>query len=151
LKGSGPAAWRPQRSRLRLFPPEMERNFHVKPLSAEDRYHEANRTWEFSWELRPRRLGVKRIPALQLAYYDPTYRKYQTVLGPAIPLKVKLRAQARPPQELVRPAQSAQYLYELATGPEVLRRQGPGWPALPALVGLILVPPLLCACWYVLW
>jgi hypothetical protein len=151
LTGSGPPAWMPDRARLRLFPHELEKNFFVKPLPAKDRYLEKEKTWEFSWELRPRHLGVRRIPALELVYYDNKFHKYQTVWGPVIPLTVKPRAQARPPDELAPPFQASPDVLELATGPRVLRRQGPGWPGLPALIALVLSPPALCGLWYAVW
>jgi hypothetical protein len=151
ITGTGPAAWRPQRSRLRLFPAEIERNFHIKPLPERDRYQAAEKTWEFFWELRPRRLGVKRIPALELAYYDPSFRRYQTALGSAIPLTVREQPQATPPEELTPAWRERPEWHQLVTGPEVLRRQAPSRPSLPLLIVLIVAPPLLCACWYVLW
>jgi hypothetical protein len=149
--GSGPAAYRPERSRLRLFPAGFDRDFYVKPLPEKDRYLGPEKTWEFHYELRPKRLGITKVPTLRLVYYDPTYRRYQTSYAPAVPLTVRPRPQAQPPAEAAREFGGPAALYELVTGPAVLRREGAGWPGLPALIALVLAPPALCALWYVRW
>jgi hypothetical protein len=151
ITGSGPAAYQPRRDRLRLFPPGLERDFYVKPLPGKDRHLAAENTWVFAYELRPKHAGVKKVPALCLVYYDPAYRRYQTSYAPAIPLTVKPRAPAGPPAEAVRVLEAPESLYELVTGPEVLRREGAGGPGLPVLLGLLVAPPVLCLVWYVWW
>jgi hypothetical protein len=151
ISGSGPPAYQPRREHLRLFPPALQRDFFVKPLLAKDRYREQARTWEFAYELRPKRVGVAKVPALRLVYYDPVYKKYQTSYSPALPLAVRERPQAAPPADLVHILEPPAVLYDLATGPDLLRREGRVWPGLPGLFALLLTPPAACALWYVLW
>jgi hypothetical protein len=147
-EGSSP----PEREGLRLFPAGLDKDFFVSRVPpAKDRHLEAEKAWEFSYELKPRHLGVKKIPSLKLVYYDPQYRTYQTSRAPAILLTVKPRPQAQPPAAAVTALPAAENLYELATGPQVLRRTDSGWPGLPALLALVLAPPALCGLWYVWW
>jgi hypothetical protein len=151
ITGSGPAAYQPRRQHLRLFPASLARDFFIKPLPAKDRHMVPAKTWEFSYELRPKRAGVARVPALRLVYYDPAYKKYQTSYAAAVPLTVKPRSEARPPVGPVQVLQAPDAGYELSSGAEVLRRAGSDWPGVPALLALLVTPPAACALWYALW
>jgi hypothetical protein len=146
--GTGPQAYWPQREHLRLFPASVAKDFYIKALPDRDRFEMMDSTWEFAYELRPRHAYVIKIPALRLVYYDPSFKAYQTAYAPAVPLTVKPRPQAKPPEELAVPVQGPAGVYELTTGPEVLSRQGTGWPL---FLVLGLGPPVLCGLWYVLW
>jgi hypothetical protein len=151
ITGSGPKAYQPQRRHLRLFPPGTDKDFYLKPLPDKDRHLAAERTWEFAFELRPKGPGVRKVPALRLVYYNPTFRRYQTSYAPAIPLTVTPRPTAGPPPEAVRVFEAPDSLHEVTTGPLVLRREETGWLGLPALLGLLAAPPALCGLGYYWW
>jgi hypothetical protein len=151
ITGSGPPDYQPRRRHLRLFPAGLDRDFYVKPLPEKDRRLPGEQTWEFAYELRPKQPRVAKVPALRLVYYDPAYRRYQTSYARAIPLTVKPRPQAQPPAGEAPALPAPEFLYEIVTGPRVLRREDPAWPGLPALLMLLVAPPVLCALWYVRW
>jgi hypothetical protein len=153
ITGAGPKKYLPERAKLRLFPPELGRDFYIQDVPREDRYLAAERTWEFVYRLRPKRLGVTRIPALQFVYYDPALRRFQPARTRGnIALKVTARREAVLPKDATRVPAAPDRFYELATGEAVLSRSGHAGDASPLLLAcLILVPPVLCAGWYVLW
>jgi hypothetical protein len=153
ITGSGPKKHLPDRAKLRLFPPEMARDFYVEDVPREDRYLPRERAWEFVYRLRPKRVSVKRIPPLEFVYYDPSLRLYQpTRTRGTIVLKVTPRAQAVLPSQVMRLPPAPDRFYELATGEGVLGRSRHAGEFSPLLLaGLVLVPPGLCAAWYLLW
>jgi hypothetical protein len=151
ITGSGPSAFPPHRDRLHLFPSEMAKDFYIKSLPDRYRRLAAQKTWELAYELRPKRAGIKKIPALRLVYYDPTYRRYQKSYARSIALLVKPRPQVQPPADTGPVLPVPESLYELSTGPEVLRRQGHGWPGWMTLVLFLAVPPLLAGLGYAWW
>jgi hypothetical protein len=153
ITGAGPKKYLPERAKLHLFPPELGRDFYVQNVPREDRYLPAERTWEFVYRLRPKRLGITRIPALQFVYYDPALRRFQPArTRGSIALKVTPRREAVLPKNATRVPPAPDRFYELATGEAVLSRSGHAGDAYPFLLAcLILVPPGLCAVWYGLW
>src|SRR5262249_42581538 len=107
----------------------------------EDRHNPAAKTWEFYYSLKPRTPKADRIPALTLNYYDPAVRKDQTDPSRAIPIRVKMR-----PKVIVAPER----MYQLATGPDVLRTADPEVPWAWIIAGLLIVPAG-CLAGYGVW
>jgi hypothetical protein len=151
VTGTGPANRLPQRPLLRLLAPALDKDFHVQDLPEKDHHDKSSQTWDFVYQLRPRRLDVTRVPALKLWYYDPAYRRYQPSYATAIKLTVKPRPQVQPPSDTKGAAEPAEPVWELVVGPSVLRRVGSGWPGWPLLLLLALGPPAACLAWYALW
>ena len=153
ITGRGPKKYWPERAKLRLFPPELARDFYVQALPERDRHLPGPEegTWEFVYRLRPKSGRVKRIPALTFRYYDPALRRYQPARAPPLPLKVTARAQAALPKDATRVPQAPERFYELSTGPAVLARSGHAGEFYPLLLAcLVLAPPAVCGAWFAL-
>jgi hypothetical protein len=153
ITGTGPGKYLPGRAKLRLFPPEMDKDFFVQPLPEEDRHLAGlwEGVWEFVYRLRPKHAGVKRTPELRFVYYDPMKGLYQPARIRGIPIKVTPRAQAAVRKETTRVPQAPERFYELATGASVLARSGHAGEFYPLLLAcLVLAPPGICAAWYAL-
>jgi hypothetical protein len=154
ITGTGPGKYLPDRAKLRLFPPEMAKEFFIEPRPEEDRHRAGlwEGVWEFVYRLRPKHVGVKRIPALRFVYYDPILARYQPARTRGnLPIKVTARAQAALSKEATRVPQAPERFYELATGEAVLARSGHAGEFYPLLLAcLVLAPPGICAAWYAL-
>lgn len=154
ITGNGPKGHQPQRAKLRLFPPDVERDFYVEGVPGKDRHLPAENTWEFVYRLKPKSTAVKHLPSLQFVYYHDGLRRYQPArTREFIALEVTPRPQAELPVPAVtRVPQAPERFYDLATGAAVLRRGGHGEGFnLPLLAALVLGPPLGCVAWYVVW
>ena len=143
-----PARRPPQRLDLRQLPDFAER-FYIED-AGEEVARPDDRTWEFAYRLKPRRTDVTAIPSLPFVYFNPylltATKGFQVLYTDPIPLHVL-------PHETVQvPVQAPESALALATGPEVLERQTP-WtpPSIGTCVVLLLVPPLGCIAWYLLW
>src|SRR5260370_7046283 len=141
----------PGRTNLRLFSKQMKEDFFIEPVPDKDRYLEKEKTWEFVYRLRPKRLAVKRIPDLNLVYYLPARKRYQSTKSDEIHLLLNPRPEASPPPEAIEAARLPARFYELASGAAVLRRPGSKVGLAPILVVLLILPPALCALWYRRW
>jgi hypothetical protein len=42
----------------------------------------------FTYTLRPRRTGIRELPPLEIAYFDPDTQRFQVLRSPAVPLRV---------------------------------------------------------------
>jgi hypothetical protein len=138
----------PQRLDLRQLPGFAEQ-FYIEDPSGEAARPD-DRTWEFVYRLKPRRTDVREIPSLPFVYFNPylltASKGYQVLYTDPIPLHVL-------PHETVQvPIQGPESLFGLAGRPGVLERQMP-WtpPRLATIATLLLVPPLGCVAWYLLW
>jgi hypothetical protein len=113
---------------------------------------------EFEYFLRPKNPGVKQIPAVPFVYFNPAIvpasKGYQWAYARAIPLTVRPRspvaaAQGKGSSAVSRPPDS---VLQVSTGADVLRRDTsfvlPGWLA---MLGLALLPPVLCGLWLLGW
>jgi hypothetical protein len=105
--------------------------------------------WEFRYRLKPKSTAVTEVPSLPFAFYNPAIpfpeRRFQVLYADAIPLEV------RPREVLEVPLQAPARAFELATGQALLARQAP-WAVPVALIFLaLLVPPVLCLAWYLIW
>jgi hypothetical protein len=147
IEGRGPTE--PERRKLRLFPSEIADNFYVENVPEEDTKTE--KSWSFVYRLRPKNIEVELIPSLELVYYLPERRKYQTAVSSAIAIKVKPRPEAKL-SSAVSPIRAPDYFFELVTGPEVLENWEPGPLSQAWVIALLLlVPPAGCGIWYWYW
>ena len=138
----------PQRLDLRQLP-DFAEQFYIEDPSEEVTQPD-DRTWEFSYRLKPRRIEVRDIPSLPFVYFNPYLltagKGFQVLYTDAIPLHVL-------PHETVQvPVQGPENAFLLSTGPGVLERRKP-WtpPPLGTLVLLLMTPPLGCIFWYLIW
>lgn len=146
--GSGPVEYQPRRDKLQILPEDFPQDFYIEPLPEKDTHK--GEVWTFAYRLKPKRTDVKHVPALKLVYYNG--RKFQTSFTEPIPLKVSPRGTAQAPDQVKEALKPPPQFYELITGDEVLRREEPGWLFRPMFVmPMLLLPPLLCAGWYVWW
>jgi hypothetical protein len=109
-------------------------------------------SWTFACRLTPLSDKVDRIPTLLFTYFSPL--GYQTLALPAIDIKVR-------PREKVKAEQvdkagdlplAGTPVSRLASGEQLLARKD-RWvlPSLPAIIALLVLPPLVCLVWYRLW
>jgi tetratricopeptide (TPR) repeat protein len=138
----------PQPLDLRQLP-DFAEQFYIEGSSAEAARPD-DRTWEFSYRLKPRRTEVREIPSLPFVYFNPylltASKGFQVLYTDPIPLHVL-------PQETVPvPVQGPERAFVLATGAAVLERQTP-WtpPSIRTIAVLLLAPPLGCVAWYLFW
>ncbi len=147
VEGNGPAKYRPERRRLKIFPESWARDFYVEPVPDADRFRPDEGSWEFVYRLRPRHQDIPTIDGIKLVYYRPPSNgrpgRYQFAYADPIPITVlpPAAAPAVPAGLPVRTAPASFYALPasdaiLATPPEPTR-----WPAwLTALV--LLAPPV---------
>lgn len=138
----------PQRLDLRQLP-DFAEQFYIED-SSEEATRPDDRSWEFVYRLKPRRIGVREIPSLPFVYFNPyllTARKgFQVHYTDPIALRVL-------PHDTVQvPVQGPESAFVLARGPGVLERQTPWTPPNPGTIAaLLLTPPLGCFAWYLVW
>jgi hypothetical protein len=124
------------------------RPIHIIDVPAEQR------TWEFDYQLRPISEGVDEVPAVPFAYYRPPRDpalpgSFPTTFAEPIAIKVLPKEVAKLPAVTLEAPAS---FLRIATGPAVTRDAGVfRAPALPWLIGLLLLPPLAGVGWYVAW
>jgi hypothetical protein len=100
--------------------------------------------------LKPRRTEVRALPSLPFVYFNPylltASKGFQVLYTDPIPLQVL------PHEKVQLPIQAPEQVFVLAMGPGVLDRQTP-WtpPQLGAILGLLLMPPVACVAWYLVW
>jgi hypothetical protein len=154
ITGSGPLEKieRPDLRRLWRF----AEHFAIQNLG--ERFLKEEGAREFDYRLRPRTAEVSQIPAFRFVYFKPglipDYRGYQTALAPAIPLHVRPRATVEA-AEVEGPTIAAdvpESVYQLAEGAAVLRQEEPfALPGSWLLALMLILPPGLCAAWYLAW
>lgn len=138
----------PQRLDLRQLP-DFAEQFYIEDVG-EDALRPDDRTWEFVYRLKPRRVEVAAIPSLPFVYFNPylltANKGFQVLYTDPIPLHVL------PPETVQVPVQGPESAFRIATGSEVLERQTP-WtpPGWPMILTLSLTPPLGCLVWYLVW
>jgi hypothetical protein len=155
VSGSASPDGAPARPNLRRVA-EFNRSFRTKDLESS---HPEPSVWEFHYELRPLRAGVREIPAIRLDYYKPGImppeKGYRTTYAPAIALRVGPGV-AVTPDEIPGVAAStpdAGTSYEPIQDPDLVLRQDepPRFPDVGVLWCALLAPPLACALMYVFW
>ncbi len=147
----------PRRPRLAEWPRFAEQ-FYCKDLAPDEGRQLDDDTWEFAYELKPRRADVREIPAWPFVYFRagilPAHKGYQTLYADPIPLTVEPRETVRPGdvQGPTRPIRAPDETFRVTTGPAVLRR-APPWtlPGPAVLVTMAVAPPLGCLLWYLVW
>jgi hypothetical protein len=151
VKATGPVRRPPRRIDLRQVP-AFDKDFYiVDPAGGGTRQPDA-KTWEFVYELKPRRTDVTAVPGVPFVFYNPAIRPapadkaFQVLWTDPIPLRVRAH------EVFAVPLQAPEGAYRLDTGPALLASRAPWRP--PGLAGsllLLLAPPLLCAAWYGAW
>jgi hypothetical protein len=138
--------------------PKFAKSFQVEDLG--ERLTAEEMAVEFDYRIRPRNSNVKQIPALPFVYYRsgfiPPSNGYQTTYSSVIPLTVELRPSVSSEEvkggkiaELRDPPET---LMQVVHGDKVLRRQeDESWPGPGICTIAILLPPICCAGWYLLW
>ncbi len=148
LKGRGKITCPPTREKLKVLPPEFEKQFFVRKRLDKDGFDPKQQKWSFVYELRPKGTDVTMIPSLELSYYSQGYRKAYTGY---IKLKVL------PPPPPIEPPPTAidapEDMYNITTGKQLLRdaRKDHDWPSLAVSIPALLLPLCLCVLWYVVW
>lgn len=156
IAGNGPAKYRPERQRLKLFPESWARDFYIEAVPAADRVVPEAGSWEFVYRLRPRRQGITAIDGIKLVSYRPPAGnrpgRYQTAYAEPIAITVTPRpAGPAVPDDLpVRTAPAS--FYELpdaaaVRAPWPTPAAPPAWLLVAALVG----PPLLAILGVIGW
>lgn len=112
------------------------------------------KTWEFDYKLRPLSPSLTRLPPLPFPYYTPSGTpglpgRYQRTFSDEVPLKVSAPAEAA---AAVPPIRAPEFMLQVEEGPAVRQRRDVlHLPSLPALVGLLLLPPLAGVGCYLAW
>jgi hypothetical protein len=149
ITGKGRVTKPPGRPRLRESP-KLTADFQIDDLSSQDAQPD-ERTWTFSYRLRPRQLQATKIPRLPFTYWQPN-TGFQTTYTAAISLTLQPREKATLLADQPQTPGEVEMTYPLITGDRVLKRQSPDeLPALRTLVILFLCPPLVCLGWYGIW
>jgi len=150
IKGAGPAMFQPERANLKLFPDSFGADFYVTPAEQDQRTPDG-KTWEFVYRLRPKREDVALIPGLQLMYYAPARKKFESSFSDEIPIKVMPKSPST--QNLgLKIIRAPERFYKLRPIEEVVRDDSPLPAPGPALLAaLVAFPPLACFGWYRLW
>jgi hypothetical protein len=138
----------PQRLDLRQMP-DFAEQFYIED-TGEEVAQPDDKTWEFTYRLKPRRTEVHEIPSVPFVYFNPylltASKGFQVLFTDPIPLRVL------PPETVHVPVEGPESAFVLAAGPAVLERQTPWTPPGPGTIAvLLLVPPLGCLAWYLLW
>jgi hypothetical protein len=135
---------------------KFQERFYID--NAQERPTPAEGAWEFDFRLRPKSELVKEIPSLVIVYFRPGFtppeKGYMATTSPAIPVQVTSRAKVQPSeiQGQSTPQSAPDYLYQITTGPEVLKHESDAvFPNVWTLVLLSLAPPVLCIGWFLLW
>lgn len=152
ITGSGPKGLEPKRELLKLFPPEMERDFFVESVPEKDRYLPEEKTWEFVYRLRPKHVDVKQAPVLKFVHYNRDLKVYQPArTREVIELAVKPRPVATkvvPEGPLVIPP-GFEKTYSTV---DDLRPWRPWfWTTAPGMVLAFGLPVIGCGIWYWRW
>jgi hypothetical protein len=145
----GPAGEAPQHApKAPVLGDEFTSVFRV-----EDMHTESDRgLWKFTCQVTPLSDKIDRIPALLFTYYSPL--GYRTLELPALEITVMPREKIKAEQaDKVGDLPAARTpAYRLASGEHLLARED-RWalPSVPAIIALLVLPPLVCLGWYRLW
>jgi hypothetical protein len=137
----------PQRIDLRQLP-AFDEQFYIEDSSDEPGRPD-DRTWEFVYRLKPRRIDVTAVPSLPFVYFNPylltASKGFQVLYTDPIPLNVL-------PHESVQvPVQAPEGAFVLATGPELLERPSTWTPGAGTTLAILLGPPAACAIGMIWW
>ncbi len=146
----GPVHHPPQRIDLRQIP-EFESRYYIEADDGTAATGTNAGRWEFVYRLKPRRVDVTEIPGVPFVFYNPAIRPankaFQVRYTDPIPLQVQ-------PAEVIStpPRPVADVFLRTGNGAAVIARQVPWSPPSPWQVwSLVVIPPLACVTWYILW
>jgi hypothetical protein len=107
--------------------------------------------WVFVYRLKPKSADVTEVPIFTFAYYDPVSqvetpeKRWHVPYADAIPLSVRNR------EAVAVPLHAPEWAFRLTQG-DLTERRGSWSPPGPLMLTvLLLVPPLLGWCWYLIW
>jgi hypothetical protein len=141
----------PQRLPLAEFPGFVD-GFYIEDVGPAEGNRPDPQTWEFTYRLKPKNTEVRAVPGFPFVFFRPGFLPprlgYMTVYAREIPITVT-------PRESVpvsaKPVAGSEAAFVLADGDE-LRRDGDGrLPGPVILVSMLLVPPLGCVAWLLVW
>jgi hypothetical protein len=139
----------PARLDLRQVP-AFARSFHIEDVTDGKKETISPAVWRWSYRLKPRSAGVLEVPGLPFVFYNPdlrpTEKAFQVIWTDPIPLRVL------PADRQLPPVDAPGVALEFAGGSGLLAAQ-PEWagPGIGLVAVVILVPPLGCTLWYLLW
>jgi hypothetical protein len=150
--GAGPEKYRPQRNNLKIFPDDFTDDFHLEAVPDQDKHTPEKGPWEFTYRVRPKRVGVAHIPGLHLSYFETGANKFTSSFSDEIPIKVTRRQEATAEKLNLKIIQAPARFYELRPVDQVLRDDTPVPPPGPELfAALLTAPPVLSFVWYRFW
>jgi hypothetical protein len=152
ISGQGPQKYRPERKNLHIFPEDVADDFHVEALTDQDKHQPGKGLWEFVYRLRPKRADVSRIPELQLKYFVPESKRFQSSFADEIVIKVTPRQPVTAEKLKLKVVQAPARFYQLRPAEEVARDDTPMPAPSPELaLAILALPPLACLVWYRVW
>ena len=105
----------------------------------------------FAYKLSPRSTAVKEVPALKFHYFNPAAApgktQFPSTVADAIPFDVREAPKAA---RTVVPIDAPEFLFQIATGPEVLG-SGPFVPCRLAWLAAVCFGPLAAYGWFLAW
>jgi hypothetical protein len=151
--------WRPPSlPKLKEFT-DFKDQFRIEYVGDPNGRRVDERTWEFTYTLKPKSTDVKAVPSFPFVFFTPGFvppeKGYQVKRSPCIDVTVLPRAAVQPVDVKTDqpPARAPDAIYQLAEGPHVLSRPS-AWPVerllAVAVIGLIM-PPGLCVVWCLVW
>ena len=145
----------PHRPRLQDFPAFKE-SFYLEDLGPPQGSQPNDHTWEFSYRLKPKNPEVRAVPGFPFVWYKPGVLParlgYQTLYAAKVPLTVRTRVEVGSKPDGALPIVAPKSAFVPAPPERVLRREELGrLPGLMLLASLVLLPPVIAACWYLIW
>jgi hypothetical protein len=155
IKALGKFVRPPERPSLEELPKFTERFQIARSTSKKPDRVLDGKTWEFNYRLQPKTDAVARIPPLPVAYYRPPAKPgmpghFFTTFGDEVELKIKPVVSKAPPP--AKPIVAPAWLFENASGAELVRDAQPFTVPSFAHLGLLLLAPLAVGLlWFVAW
>jgi hypothetical protein len=151
VTAEGKAKQPPRRPTLADFPGFADA-FYIEDVGPAEGKQPDRQTWEFAYRLKPKSTAVKAVPGFPFVFFRPGFQPprfgYMTVYVKEIPITVTPREAVPVP---AKPVAGSEATFALADG-DVLRHDSVGqMPGPVVLVLMLLVPPLGCVAWYVVW
>jgi hypothetical protein len=126
--------------------PDFATRFHIDDLP-EDAPPKGERV--FRYHLRPKSERVRDVPPLLFHYWNPRLNYFATTATPeSIALAVMPRSS---PSAGGGPLDEPEFLFEMATEREMYREPLPDSLKMALLMAALLLPPLLCQAWFLVW
>jgi hypothetical protein len=149
ITANGPVKHPPRRPPLKDFP-GFEDDFYIENREPEDGATDDPAVWKFVYRLRPKTEAVRGVPGFPFRFYKPGFlqrgKGFQTKYVPEIALRVTKHTQAPP-----KPPEGPELAFELAANGLARHERIDDLPSPLTLGLLILLPPVLCVAWYLVW